>query len=137
MRTRPFPIVAAVALMLALGAARAAASTGPGEDVVPAAKGKPTIFHMHGSGWGHGVGLSQYGAYGLAQDGWSATRILTHFYSGTHVAATANEPAQLRVGLVQGRAQLHLQASSGKVELRLGQPDTGDLVATIPNGATW
>ncbi|HYH27795.1 MAG TPA: hypothetical protein VEA19_03340, partial [Actinomycetota bacterium] len=33
-------------------------------------------FTFYGSGWGHGIGLSQYGAYGLAQEGWDAGRIL-------------------------------------------------------------
>src|SRR5213083_2210733 len=76
-------------------------------------------------------------ASGLALDGWTASRILTHFYSGTRVAHAPAEPAQLRVGLVQGRKQLRLEAEAGKVELRLGQPNAGDLVGTIPNGVTW
>ena len=36
-------------------------------------------FRFHGSGYGHGIGMSQWGAYGLAQKGWSHRRILTHF----------------------------------------------------------
>ena len=38
-----------------------------------------------GHGWGHGVGLSQWGAYGYAQHGWTYDRILTHYYSGTTI----------------------------------------------------
>ncbi|MCA9378964.1 SpoIID/LytB domain-containing protein, partial [Candidatus Dojkabacteria bacterium] len=34
---------------------------------------------------GHGVGMSQYGAYGLAQNGWGASQILTHYYTGVVV----------------------------------------------------
>lgn len=34
---------------------------------------------------GHGIGLSQFGAYGAAQKGWSANQILTFYYSGTAV----------------------------------------------------
>ena len=33
-------------------------------------------FTFYGAGWGHGVGLSQWGAYGLARQGWGARRIL-------------------------------------------------------------
>src|SRR5437660_43855 len=40
-------------------------------------------FQMFGSGNGHGVGLSQWGAYGLAGQGWTSTEILTHFFTGT------------------------------------------------------
>lgn len=38
---------------------------------------------FEGSGWGHGVGLSQYGAYGASRDGWTAEQITSHFYNGT------------------------------------------------------
>lgn len=34
---------------------------------------------------GHGVGMSQYGAYGLANNGWTASQILTHYYTGVSV----------------------------------------------------
>jgi SpoIID/LytB domain protein len=36
-----------------------------------------------GRGWGHGVGMSQWGAYGYARHGWRWQRILTHYYTGT------------------------------------------------------
>lgn len=35
-----------------------------------------------GSGFGHGVGMSQWGAYGMAEDGKSAEEIIEHYYSG-------------------------------------------------------
>lgn len=37
------------------------------------------------SGFGHGVGMSQYGANGMAKEGWEYIEILTHFYRGTKV----------------------------------------------------
>lgn len=43
------------------------------------------FFVFRGRGWGHGVGLSQWGAQALAGDGWSAERILEHYYPGTAV----------------------------------------------------
>ncbi|WP_225229759.1 stage II sporulation protein D [Sporosarcina quadrami] len=36
-------------------------------------------------GYGHGVGMSQYGAEAFAQKGWSAESILTYYYSGTEI----------------------------------------------------
>ena len=43
------------------------------------------IIHMSGLGYGHGVGLSQWGAHALAQRGWSAEEIALHYYKGLHV----------------------------------------------------
>ena len=42
-----------------------------------------TVFVIDGRGWGHGVGLSQYGARGYAEAGWRHPRILAHYYGGT------------------------------------------------------
>jgi stage II sporulation protein D len=42
-------------------------------------------FTFYGRGWGHGVGLSQWGARTLAEAGWTAERILAHYYPGTVV----------------------------------------------------
>nr|WP_322744222.1 MULTISPECIES: SpoIID/LytB domain-containing protein [unclassified Coleofasciculus] len=38
-----------------------------------------------GGGFGHGVGLSQYGAYNLANLGWSGEQILKFYYPGTQI----------------------------------------------------
>jgi SpoIID/LytB domain protein len=42
--------------------------------------GKPEYFIFQGAGWGHGVGLDQSGAAGMAQAGFSAAQILRHYY---------------------------------------------------------
>jgi stage II sporulation protein D len=47
----------------------------------PAMPGK--TFHFKGRGWGHGVGLSQWGAKSMADRGWTCTQILDHYYPGT------------------------------------------------------
>lgn len=44
--------------------------------------GRLAGFKFTGRGWGHGVGLCQYGAYGLARAGLSYDRILKHYYTG-------------------------------------------------------
>jgi SpoIID/LytB domain protein len=44
--------------------------------------GRVTEFTFTGRGWGHGVGMCQVGAYGLAKQGWSAEQILKAYYSG-------------------------------------------------------
>lgn len=71
--------------------------------IAPAASAQavPADFTFRGSGFGHGVGMSQYGAYGQAQEGRSASEILRHYYSGTAVTA-ANDAQLIRVNLLTG-----------------------------------
>lgn len=94
-------------------------------------------FTFYGSGWGHGLGLSQWGAYGLAKDDWSSTKILTHFYTGTRVTPSASAPGDIRVALVSGAPQLHLTATAGPVRFSTGQAAGGKLVGKVPDGQTW
>jgi stage II sporulation protein D len=42
----------------------------------------PAVF-VTGHGWGHGIGMAQYGAYGYALHGWTYDRIVPHYYPGT------------------------------------------------------
>lgn len=44
--------------------------------------GRIASYSFVGRGWGHGVGLCQVGAYGLARAGWSYDRILQNYYTG-------------------------------------------------------
>jgi stage II sporulation protein D len=41
------------------------------------------VLAVSGHGWGHGLGMSQWGAYGYAKHGWTYEQILAHYYSGT------------------------------------------------------
>lgn len=43
------------------------------------------VLVIHGAGDGHGVGMSQWGALGYAQHGWSYAEILSHYYTGTSI----------------------------------------------------
>ena len=40
---------------------------------------------VRGAGWGHGIGMSQYGALGFAKQGKEHGEILRHYYSGTQI----------------------------------------------------
>ena len=40
------------------------------------------VIRMSGLGYGHGVGLSQWGARALAEQGWPAEKIALHYYKG-------------------------------------------------------
>lgn len=44
-----------------------------------------TVFTITGSGWGHNVGMSQWGAYAMAQQGYTYKDILSFYYTGIEV----------------------------------------------------
>jgi SpoIID/LytB domain protein len=44
-----------------------------------------TSFVFHGAGFGHGVGMCQLGAIGMAEAGRGSSQILEHYYRGTHL----------------------------------------------------
>src|SRR5437867_2400585 len=75
-------------LRLALVAVLAVALLGPAgasPQAQPAAI-EATTFVITGHGWGHGVGLAQWGAYGYAKHGVTYDKILGHYYPGTTLA---------------------------------------------------
>lgn len=51
----------------------------------PAAADAATVNVIRGAGWGHGIGMSQYGANGYAQHGFGYRDILAHYYTGTQL----------------------------------------------------
>ncbi len=46
----------------------------------------PTSYTFTGSGWGHSVGMSQWGAYAMANQGFSYEEILKFYYTGISIA---------------------------------------------------
>ena len=69
---------------------------------LPAQASAGTVFLIDGRGWGHGVGMSQYGARGYARAGWQYQRILKHYYHGTKLQLVPARP--VRVLLAEGKA---------------------------------
>ncbi len=64
---------------------------------VPAAGTAAAVsWIVHGRGFGHGVGMSAYGAYGYAQHGKGYRFILGHYYRGTTIG-TLDKPRVVRV----------------------------------------
>jgi stage II sporulation protein D len=84
--------VAAIAALAVFGAGTARAAT--------------TTLIVTGHGWGHGVGMSQWGAYGYARHGWAYRRILFHYYPGTKLSHRG-EP-YVRVLLADGVAAVRI-----------------------------
>ena len=74
----------AAPVMLKLDAIRRTLRRLPSTLFVVEAEGSG-VWRFQGGGFGHGVGLSQAGAIDLADRGWSAQRILQHYYPGTQL----------------------------------------------------
>jgi stage II sporulation protein D len=64
----------------------------------PALAGAATSYTIRGAGFGHGVGLSQYGAQGMAKDGKRHRAILVHYYRGTRLGAAPTDGVRVLLG---------------------------------------
>ena len=91
-------------------------------------------YVFEGSGWGHGVGMSQWGAYGMAKQGFNYREILSYYYRGTKVSAWSC-PAEIRVGLLEGQSSIELAPQSGSFTFYTSDGDVpGGVMAP---GGTW
>jgi SpoIID/LytB domain protein len=62
---------------------------GPLDATAPVAAADGAVLTITGRGNGHGIGMSQWGAYGYAADhGWTAAQILDRYYGGTVAGTT-------------------------------------------------
>ncbi|MDO8732823.1 MAG: SpoIID/LytB domain-containing protein [Actinomycetota bacterium] len=95
--------------------------------------GPPDSFSLTGSGYGHGVGLSQWGAYGMAKEGFDASSIVAHYYPNTSVAPVQDD-MDIRVNLFYRVATARMRAEAldaggGAIEVTVG----ATVVAGGPN----
>lgn len=119
---RPLPpLVCTLLIATALVLASARPASGAGQDV-----------SFDGGGWGHGIGMSQWGARGFAANGWSANQILTHYYQGTTIAG-AESPNPVRIGLLHDQSSLAGSTSQGGTV----SCDGGSAVAVPAGGWTY
>jgi stage II sporulation protein D len=75
-----------------------------GAPALQTARAQPMLV-ISGAGYGHGVGMSQWGAYGYAKHGLDYTAILAHYYSGTSIGS-APTGADVRVLLQADRRSI-------------------------------
>jgi stage II sporulation protein D len=68
--------------------------------------GAVTRLVVTGKGWGHGVGMSQWGAYGYARHGWSYRQILAHYYPGTTLGQAQVTDVRVLLGSEQPSASI-------------------------------
>jgi stage II sporulation protein D len=128
---------------LAAGLA-SAGSTGRAPRPSPPAGPQPgePVFVINGRGWGHGVGMSQWGANGFARRGTSYDRILAHYYRGTTIgeAPVAKVRVLLRVGrrslTIASETPFRVRAASGRLwALPAGKQELGPALRVQTKGA--
>ncbi|MGA1146565.1 MAG: SpoIID/LytB domain-containing protein [Candidatus Nanopelagicales bacterium] len=93
--------------------------------------GAPESFTLTGAGFGHGVGMSQYGALAMAKAGMDATSIVTHYYQGTSVTPVQDD-MPIRVNLEYQKKHVQIRGEAvegdGTVQANLG----GNVVTAGP-----
>ena len=68
------------------------------------------MFNISGRGWGHGIGMCQWGAYGYALHGWTYKQILSHYYTGISFGKVPNQ--NVRVLLNDGQASVRVSSAA-------------------------
>lgn len=90
-------------------------------------------FTVHGAGWGHGVGMSQYGARAMAAGGSSATEILEYYYNPAEVTASSTAASgDIRVQVLKSQT-IEVLVAGGK--MRVIDP-TAEQTHMAPAGST-
>jgi stage II sporulation protein D len=98
----------------------------------PAISARSGSFTIHGAGWGHGWGMSQYGAYGAALKGLSWKQILAFYYRGTRLDKLPSG-AKIKVWVTaDSDNSLRVLPASG-----LAVSDTAGHRYTVPTGAKY
>src|SRR5215211_2625353 len=75
---------------------------------------------IRGAGFGHGIGMSQYGAYGYALQGAKYTGILAHYYKGTSLSTAPSRPVRVLLQPVDPYIRVRGATSVGGRELKRG-----------------
>lgn len=94
--------------------------------------GFPQYFIFTGGGWGHGVGMDQDGAAGMASAGYSYKQILSHYYPLAHLQRISAIKGRLPLLTHQRRSAGASQAGKGKA----GATSSTKPAATSPDPAT-
>lgn len=79
-----------------------------------------TQYRVVGRGWGHGIGMSQYGAQGFAAHGYTASQIIRYYYQGVSIGAIPTNATRVNVELVSGRSVIKLGVDGATAQLRNG-----------------
>jgi SpoIID/LytB domain protein len=91
----------------------------------------PATLAFQGSGYGHGVGMSQIGARAKALAGESATAILQYYYTGTAIE-TVTDTQILRINIGHLLTSAKIRSDSNGAQLQLFSGDLGETQTSAP-----
>lgn len=79
------------------------------------AQAKKVTYVLKGGGFGHGIGMSQYGAEGMARQGKTYKQIISHYYTGVNLAQAQTRSIRvlLQASVSKVRFSGAIRASSG------------------------
>ena len=105
----------------------------------PAVAGAAVRHVIRGAGFGHGIGMSQYGAYGYALNGAKYQGILAHYYKDTRLGSAPSRP--VRVLLQPNDAYIRVRGATS-IGSRALKPDRtyvardsgGEILVTTSSG---
>jgi len=83
------------------------------------------IWKAKGGGFGHGVGLSQYGAYGFAKHKRGWRQIVSHYYRNTTISATDSKTVRVLLRPYQSKVRFTSASSACGVTLSEGKTYSG------------
>jgi stage II sporulation protein D len=89
---------------------------------LPSSAAAATKWVVKGAGFGHGIGMSQYGAQGMALGGANYKQILTHYYTG--VTVTRAQTQSVRVLLQANRDRASFTGATRAGNKRLTATET-------------
>ena len=90
----------------------------------------PLVFSFHGSGYGHGVGLSQMGARSMALAGKTSAEILQYFYKDVAIEAK-DDSKILRVNIGHMLSTAKIASATKDSLIQIYQGDIGDQTDAI------
>jgi stage II sporulation protein D len=137
-------VVSVITLVLGLAVALVGLPV-PGQASAWASENYPVpksgVFRLSGLGYGHGIGMSQFGAQGMGLLGKSYRQIMHFYFPGTTFAHASNKPVRVLVsglthysngrGYVEVQPRRHLQLVSGDTSVQLPKTVDGSSVSSF------
>ena len=130
---RPFRHVFSAGLVAALTAAALVGAATPAAAAETYPRPASGSWEVDGRGWGHGWGMSQWGAQGAAEQGLGYREILAFYYPGTQVGTVSNTPLQVRLMAHQDTSSVTLWAPAGATGLSIA--GAGDRTRSYAGGS--